>query len=226
MLHLHHVVIVVDLKELMDYKLVVWLVRIVKRLDVLQDLLDLLDALGRPNPQLSLGILQALGLDVLHLDNCKVTLLPPLQLLIQEVQHGKVETPHVITSGQIHVIVSIEAGKRDGSAEVSILTLSNWLVITIKVLFSEAEVHDINLAILTIKHEVASLDISMNEATFMYFLDGNHHFDQNLDGYLEVIALLETASCLCQVNAKQVHHDEVLFVVLNILIGVRHMLQT
>lgn len=50
MWHLYHVVVVVDLKELMDDKLVVGLVRVVKRLDVLQDLLHLLDALCRTNP--------------------------------------------------------------------------------------------------------------------------------------------------------------------------------
>ena len=50
MWHLNHVVVVIDLKELMDNKLVVGLVRIVKRLDMLQDLLDLLDALSRTNP--------------------------------------------------------------------------------------------------------------------------------------------------------------------------------
>ena len=50
MWHLNHVVVVVDLKELMDDKLVVGLVRIVKRLDMLQDLLHLLDALSWTNP--------------------------------------------------------------------------------------------------------------------------------------------------------------------------------
>ena len=105
--HLYHVVVVVDLKELMDDKLVIGHVRIVKRLDVLQDLLHLLYALCRTNPQLSLRILQAFGLDVLHLVNREITLLSPLQLFIQEVQHGKVKTKHVITSCQVDVIVSI-----------------------------------------------------------------------------------------------------------------------
>ena len=148
--HLYHVVVVVDLKELMDDKLVVGLVRIVKRLDVLQDLLHLLDALCRTNPQLSLRILQAFGLDVLHLDNREVALLSPLQLLIQEVQHGEVKTPHVITSGQVDVIVSIETGEGDGTAEVSILTLSNRLVIAIKMLLGQAKVDDVDLTVLTI----------------------------------------------------------------------------
>ena len=48
--HLHHVVVVVDLEELVDDKLVVGLVRVVELGDVLQDLLDLLDTLGRPHP--------------------------------------------------------------------------------------------------------------------------------------------------------------------------------
>ena len=109
--HLYHVIVVVNLKELMDDVLVVRLVRIVKLLDLLQDLLDLFDAFCRTNPQLSLRILQAFGFDVLHLDNREVALLSPLQLLIQEVQHGKVQTPHVITSSQVDVIVSIETGE-------------------------------------------------------------------------------------------------------------------
>ena len=150
MWHLYHVVVVVYLKELLDDKLVIRLVRIVKRLDVLQDLLHLLDALSRTNPQLSLRILQAFGLDVLHLDNREVTLLSPLQLLIQEVQHGKVKTPHVITSGEVDVIVRIETGERDGTAEVSILTLSNRLVIAIKMLLGQAKVDDVDLTVLTI----------------------------------------------------------------------------
>ena len=66
----------------------------------------------------------------------------------------------------------------------------------------------------------------MDKATFVNFFDGDDHFDQDLDGYLKVIALLKAASRLCQVNAKQIHHDEVLFIVLDILVGVRHMLQT
>ena len=105
--HLYHVIVVVDLKKLMDDELIVGLVRIVKRLDVLQNLLHLLNALCRTNPQLSLWVLQAFGLYVFDLDNREVTLLPPLQLLIQKVQHGKVQTPHVITSGQVNIIVSI-----------------------------------------------------------------------------------------------------------------------
>ena len=90
MWHLYHVIIVVNLKELMDDVLVVRLVRIMKLLDLLQDLLDFFDAFCRTNPQLSLRILQAFGLDIFHLDNSEVSLLSPLQFLIQEVQHGKV----------------------------------------------------------------------------------------------------------------------------------------
>ena len=93
-------------------------------------------------------------------------------------------------------------------------------------LLGQAKVDNVDLAVLTIQHEVASFDISMDEATFVNFLDSYDHFDQDLDGYLEVVALLETASRLCQVDAKKIHHDEVLFIVLDILVGVRHMLQT
>ena len=62
------------------------------------DLLDLLHALGRPDPELPLRLLEALCLDLLDLGNRVVSLLSPLKLLVQKVEHGKVKTPHIVAS--------------------------------------------------------------------------------------------------------------------------------
>jgi len=66
----------------------------------------------------------------------------------------------------------------------------------------------------------------VNEASLVDLFDSNYHFNQNLNRDFEVVALLEAATRLGQVDAEQVHHDEVLLHVLDVLVRVRHVLQT
>ena len=80
-------------------------------------------------------------------------------------------------------------------------------------LFGKAEIDNVNLTILPIKHKVWGFDISMDETTFVHFFDCNHHFDQNLDGNLQVVPLLQAPSGLSQIDAEQVHDDEVLLAI-------------
>ena len=92
-------------------ELIIWDVCIVKRLNVLEDLLDLFNSLGRPDPELALGALQALGLDVFYLYYSEISLFSPLELLVQKVEHGEVEGPHVVASGQINVVMGVQTGE-------------------------------------------------------------------------------------------------------------------
>lgn len=73
---------------------------------------------SRPNPQLALGILKALSFDFLHLVYGIVSLLAPLQFLIQKVEHGEIKTPQVVSSTQIDVVVRVEGRETHGAAEV------------------------------------------------------------------------------------------------------------
>ena len=79
---LDHVIVVVDGQELVDHTLVVRCVGVVQRLDHRQDLLDLFDALGGADPELTLGVLETLGFDLFDLNYRVVSLLSPLELLI------------------------------------------------------------------------------------------------------------------------------------------------
>ena len=96
---LYHVVVIIDLEQPGDDLAVVWHVCILKLVNVHHDLLDLLHALGRPNPELPLRLFKALCLDLLDLGDRVVSLLSPLKFLIQKVEHGKVKTPHIVASG-------------------------------------------------------------------------------------------------------------------------------
>lgn len=85
-----HGVVVVNLEQLVDHELVVGHVLVVQARDVVEDLLDLLDALGGADPEFAARALQALSLDVLDLVDGVVALLTPLELFVQEVQHREI----------------------------------------------------------------------------------------------------------------------------------------
>lgn len=197
-----------------------------QRLDVIQDILDLFDALGRPDPEFALGTLQAFRLDVLDLHDGVVSLLSPLKLLVQEVEHGEVQAPHVVPASQVNVVVRVQAGERDGAPEVSIFALGHRLAVCVQMLLGQAEVHDKDATILAVKHEVRGFDITVDEATFVDFFNRDDHFNEDLDGYLEVVSLFEAATRLGQIDAEQVHHDEVLLHVHDVVVRVGHVLQS
>lgn len=58
----------------------------------------------------------------------------------------------------------------------------------------------------------------------MHLFHSDDHLDQYLDSNLQVVALLEAPTRLGEIDAEQVHHDEVLLHVLDVLVRVRHML--
>ena len=118
----------------------------------------------------------------------------------------------------------VETGEGDGSSEVGILSLWHRLVVTVQMLLGEAKVNDEDLTILSVKNEIRSLHITMDKATLMYFFDRNDHFDEDLNRDFKVISLLETPPCLSQVDSEEVHDDEILLSVLNILVGVWNVL--
>ena len=66
----------------------------------------------------------------------------------------------------------------------------------------------------------------MDEAPLVDFFNSDDHLDQNLNRDFQVIALLETPSSLGKVDAEQVHDNEILLTVLDILVGVGHVLET
>lgn len=121
-----------------------------KRLDHGKNLLHFFNALGRANPELALRILDALGLDLFDLDYRVVSLLSPLKFLIQEVEHCKVETPQIISTRQVDIIVRVQTRKRDSAAEVCVAPLGHGLTLTVKMLLGEAEVDDVDLAIISV----------------------------------------------------------------------------
>ena len=95
----HHVVLVVDLHKVVDDTLVVWHVSVAQLMYLMEDVMHFFHILGWSDPEFAFGIAKALCLDVLHLHDGEVTLLTPLQLFIQEVEHREVQTPHVVSAG-------------------------------------------------------------------------------------------------------------------------------
>ena len=166
---LNHIVVVVNLQQVVDHQLVIRHVCIVQRLNVIEYLLDLLDAFGRSDPQFALRTLEALRLDVLDLHDREISLLSPLELLVQKVEHREVQTPHVVTSGQIDIVVRIEAGKRYRAPKIRIFALRDGVVVSIQVLLGQAEVHDENSAILAIQNKIGRLDITMDKTALVHF---------------------------------------------------------
>ena len=225
-LSLHHVVAIVNLDQIVDHVGVVGHVSVSQLVNLVENLVHFLHVLGGAHPELALRVAQALRLDLLDLHNGEIALLTPLKLLIEEVEHREVKTPHVITAGQVDIIVRIETREADRATEVSILALWHWLVLAVEMLLGEAEVDDVDLGVLAVKHKVRSLDVTVDETTLVHLFDSDDHLDQNLDGYLQVVALLEAAACLGEVDAEEVHHDEVLLHVLDVLVRVWHMLQS
>ena len=103
-----HLIVFVDINEVVRDEVVVGHIPIVQRLDMIEDGLDILYVPRRSHPQLLARILETFGLNVAHLVNGEVALLSPLELLIEEVQHREVEGPDVIPPSQVNVVVGVE----------------------------------------------------------------------------------------------------------------------
>jgi hypothetical protein len=86
-----HIIIIVDVDQVVRDEIVVGQVPVVQTVDVVEDGLHVGDLAGGPGPKLLTWILETLCLNVAHLINCVVTLLTPLKFLVQEIQHREVK---------------------------------------------------------------------------------------------------------------------------------------
>ena len=187
---LDHIVVVVDLKQPADNLAVVWHVCILELVNMHHDLFYLLHSLGRTYPEFPLWLLEALRLDLLDLSDRVVSLFSPFKLLVQEVEHRKVETPHIVASSQINAHVRVQRSKGDGSSEIGTFSLRNRHIIAVKMLLGQSEIDYEDLSVFFAHDKIRSLHISVNESSFVDFSHRNDHFHQNLNGNLEVIPLL------------------------------------
>ena len=122
--------------------------------------------------------------------------------------------------------MSVETGEGDGSPKVSVLPLRDRLIIRVKMLLGQAKIDDVYSAILTIEHKVGGLHVSMDEAALVHFLDRDDHLNEDMDGDFEVVTLFQAASSLGQVDTEQVHHDEVLLAIHDVIVRIWHVLQS
>lgn len=93
-------------------------------------------------------------------------------------------------------------------------------------LFGQTEVDNEDFLVLLAQHEVGGLDVSVNKAALVHFLDRSEHFDQNLNGDFEVVVLLKATTSFGEVDSEQVHHDEILLRVGHEVVHVGHVLKT
>lgn len=82
---LHHVVTIVNLNQVIDHIGVVGHVSVAQLVNLVEYLVHFLDVLGRANPELALGVAQALRLNLFNLHDGEIALFSPLKLLIQEI---------------------------------------------------------------------------------------------------------------------------------------------
>lgn len=65
----------------------------------------------------------------------------------------------------------------------------------------------------------------MDEASFVNLPDSGEHLYQDLDSDLEAIGLVQTSAYFGQVDAHQVHDNQILLAVMDEIVNVGHMLQ-
>ena len=114
--------------------------------------------------------------------------------------------------------MSMQGSEGDSPSEVSALALGHGHVVAIEMFLGQAKVHNIDLSIFFVHYKVRSLDISVNKTTLMDTVDSSDHLHENLNRYFEVVALVEAPPGLGQVDSKQIHHNEVLLGVLDVLV--------
>lgn len=87
----YHLVIIVDVHQVVRDEIVVGQITIVQTANVVEDSLHVGDLACGPGPKLLTRILETLCLNVAHLIYCVVALLTPLKFLVQEIQHREIE---------------------------------------------------------------------------------------------------------------------------------------
>jgi len=95
---LNHVIFIVDLDQVVDHVLIIGDVSVAQLMNLIEDLVHFLHHLGRAHPELALRVSQALCLYFFDLNDSEVSLLTPLKLFVQKVEHCEVKTPHVVTA--------------------------------------------------------------------------------------------------------------------------------
>lgn len=167
----------------------------------MENALNLCDIACCAYPEFFLWIPEIFGFYVFDLINRVVALLPPFQLLIQEVHHCEVVAPNVVSARQIHIIVRIETGEGNSASEVNFAPFGQWLFSDlVQVALGQAEVDNVNAAGLPTQNKIASLDISVDEASLMDFSDCNEHFHENEDRNSEIVILFETTAGFRQID--------------------------
>lgn len=121
---------------------------------MVKDIFDLLDALGLVGPKILLRILETACLDCLDSFHGIVAILPPLQLLLQEVHNDEVETPQVISSAQVDIVVGVEAGETDSAAEISLPSGPERVLVVVEMLFGQSKINNVDFFEILRKHKV------------------------------------------------------------------------
>jgi hypothetical protein len=166
---LNHFVVVVNLYEVVQNGIVVGAVLVVEFLYQIENVFHLVYITSWTNPELATGIFEAPSFDVLYLIDSEVTLLPPLQFFVEEVKHSHIEGPNVVSARQVDVVVRIERGKGDCSAEVGLATARKGLLgDLVEVALSKTKVDDIDAATFSTKYKVRGFDVPVDEATLVH----------------------------------------------------------
>lgn len=97
--------------------------------------------------------------------------------------------------------MGVQGGKGDCSTEVSALAFGHWHVAAIEMFLGQAEVYNVDLPIFFIHNKIRGFDISVNETTLMDTVDSSDHLHQDLNGHLEIVALVQASSGFSQVDA-------------------------
>ena len=96
----------------------------------------------------------------------------PHELFLKEVKDHKVETPKIVSSGQVDVMMSIKTCEAYSASKVSFRSLLDWVFVVVQMLLGKAEVDNENLFEVLREDEVTSFDISVNKASIVYLLNG------------------------------------------------------
>ena len=114
---------------------------------MLEYLLDLDDVPCCAYPQFFSGIAETLSLYVSYLSDRVVSLLSPLQFLVEKVEHCEIKRPDIVATREVNVVVGVETCKRHCASEINFFSFCQRLLRQlIKVLFREAEVNNVDAA--------------------------------------------------------------------------------
>lgn len=130
LLHENWLIVFVNRNELPFDIVVVGLIGIRELLEVHEDVFHLLEVLGLL-PEVSLWVLDALGFDVLDFVHGVLFYLSPDQFFLKEIEDHEVETPKIISTREIDVVMRIQTGKTNCSTEVSLFSLSHWVLVAV-----------------------------------------------------------------------------------------------